>query len=72
MELKTYALTVYTDRDCPACGGEFLELPEVTYVPLFRDAGYGEATRVRVAICLGCWMIRELSRETINPRAYVD
>ncbi len=55
---------------CRVCGGEILELPEVTHVPLFRGLGAGEATRVRSSICLDCWKIRELSRESINPRPY--
>ena len=62
-------LVLVREAEC-VCGGEILELPEVVHMPLFRDAGYGEATLVRSEICLGCWTVRELSRESLNPRPY--
>jgi hypothetical protein len=61
-------LVLLDSRECPHCGGLLLEPPEVTYVPLFRHAGYGEATRVRAELCLQCLSVREISRETVNPR----
>ncbi len=62
-------LVLIRERVC-LCGGEMLDLPEVTHVPLFRGVGAGEAVIVRASICLSCWTVRELSRDSTNPRLY--
>ncbi len=61
-------IVLVRDTDCRSCGGGSFEILEATHVPLFSHGGYGEATRIRARLCLDCWTVRELSRESVNPR----